>query len=62
VSMLRPGDEVYHYSDGSHRWIPPDPAYDQKTWNEQVRQHQQGHLTGDRPCRGYGARSADGRA
>lgn len=49
MSVLRPGDEKYHYSDGSHRWIPPDPDYDQAVWDEQVRQHQRRHLTGEVP-------------
>ncbi|GAB4105106.1 hypothetical protein GCM10028790_41250 [Micromonospora taraxaci] len=44
MSILRPGDEKFHYSDGSHRWIPPDPDYDQEIWDEQVRQHKHGHL------------------
>ena len=42
--MIRPGDERFHYSDGSHKWIPPDPDYDQEVWNEMVRQHKQKHL------------------
>ncbi|WBB77354.1 hypothetical protein O7606_13720 [Micromonospora sp. WMMD882] len=49
MSVLRPGDEKYHYSDGSHRWIPPDPDYDQVVWEEQVRQHQRCHLGGELP-------------
>lgn len=49
MSVLRPGDEKYHYSDGSHRWIPPDPDYDQAVWDEQVRQHQRRHLAGELP-------------
>lgn len=42
MSILRPGDEKFHYSDGSHRWTPPDLDYDQEVWEEQVRQHKQG--------------------
>ncbi|MGK5441077.1 hypothetical protein ACSNN7_04485 [Micromonospora sp. URMC 105] len=49
MSILRAGDEKFHYSDGSHRWIPPDPDYDQAVWDEQVRQHKLGHLRGERP-------------
>ncbi|MFY1696547.1 hypothetical protein [Solwaraspora sp. WMMA2101] len=43
MSILRPGDEPMHYDDGSHRWIPPDPDYDQATWENQVREHQREH-------------------
>jgi hypothetical protein len=43
MSILRRGDEKFHYSDGSHKWIPPDPDYDQQVWDEQVRQHKQQH-------------------
>jgi hypothetical protein len=43
MSILRRGDEKFHYSDGSHKWIPPDPDYDQEVWDEQVRQHKQHH-------------------
>ncbi|MEH0821484.1 MULTISPECIES: hypothetical protein [unclassified Micromonospora] len=49
VSILRPGNEEFHYSDGSHRWIPPDPDDDQEVWDEQVRQHKQGHLRNECP-------------
>ncbi|WP_274534594.1 hypothetical protein [Micromonospora sp. CB01531] len=41
MSIPRPGDERFHYSGGSHRWIPPGPEYDQEVWDEQVRQHKQ---------------------
>ncbi|MGN9776671.1 hypothetical protein ACTMS0_13020 [Micromonospora sp. H33] len=44
MSLIRPGDERFHYSDGSHKWIPPDPDYDQAVWDEMVRQHKQQHL------------------
>ncbi|MFG3419135.1 hypothetical protein [Micromonospora sp. NPDC048063] len=44
VSVIRRGDERFHYSDGSHKWIPPDPDYDQEVWDEMVRQHQRQHL------------------
>ncbi|MEU5942660.1 hypothetical protein ABZ807_26605 [Micromonospora sp. NPDC047548] len=54
MSVLRPGDEKFHYSDGSHRWIPPGPDYDQpdcdqEVWDEQVRQHKLRHLAGEKP-------------
>ncbi|WP_327646854.1 hypothetical protein [Micromonospora zamorensis] len=49
MSILRPGDEKFHYSDGAHKWIPPDPDYDQEVWDEQVRQHKHGHLRNERP-------------
>ncbi|MEV4756690.1 hypothetical protein AB0J86_16455 [Micromonospora sp. NPDC049559] len=49
MSILRPGDERFHYSDGSHRWIPPDPDYDQKVWDEEVRQHKEKHLRNEKP-------------
>ncbi|MFI7605356.1 hypothetical protein ACIBTV_09535 [Micromonospora sp. NPDC049366] len=44
MSVIRRGDERFHYSDGSHRWIPPGPDYDQEAWDEMVRQHQRQHL------------------
>ncbi|MGW0213674.1 hypothetical protein ACWDXH_04720 [Micromonospora chokoriensis] len=44
MSLLRRGDERFHYSDNSHKWIAPDPDYDQEVWNEMVRQHQLQHL------------------
>ncbi|MEU4715602.1 hypothetical protein AB0F73_18350 [Micromonospora purpureochromogenes] len=49
MSILRVGDEKFHYSDGSHKWIPPDPDYEQDVWDEQVRQHKHRHLAGERP-------------
>ncbi len=49
VSVLRAGDEKFHYSDGSHRWMAPDPEYDQEVWEEQVRQHKLGHLRNEHP-------------
>ncbi|MEU8159101.1 hypothetical protein [Micromonospora parva] len=44
MSLIRRGDERFHYSDNSHKWIPPDPDYDQGVWDEMVRQHQLQHL------------------
>lgn len=41
--MLRPGDEQLHYSDGSHRWVCPDPDDDQVAWTWRVRQHVRAH-------------------
>ncbi|MBM0239749.1 hypothetical protein JNW88_26255 [Micromonospora sp. ATA32] len=49
MSWLRPGDEKFHYSDGSHRWLPPDPKEDQDEWEADVRRHQQRHMAGERP-------------
>ncbi|MBG6103183.1 hypothetical protein ACLQ3D_05840 [Micromonospora vinacea] len=49
MSILRRGDEKFHYSDGSHKWIAPDPDYDQEVWDEQVRQHKHGHLRNVHP-------------
>ncbi|MFC0006290.1 hypothetical protein [Micromonospora siamensis] len=61
MSVIRPGDERYHYSDHSHRWIPPDPDYDQEAWNAIVRQHQQRHLAElTRPPAGGDWRRASG--
>ncbi|MFF5179219.1 hypothetical protein ACFY2Q_14465 [Micromonospora sp. NPDC000316] len=44
MSLIRRGDERFHYSDNSHKWIPPDPDYDQEVWDEMVRQHLRQHL------------------
>ena len=49
MSILDPDDERLHYSDGSHRWIPPDPDYSQQDWDEMVRQHLLQHLRGEQP-------------
>ncbi|MFG1951316.1 hypothetical protein [Micromonospora sp. NPDC048830] len=56
MSLIRPGDERFHYSDNSHRWIPPDPDFDQEVWNEMVRQHKEQHLHELRRRPGRGAR------
>ncbi|MEU8261164.1 hypothetical protein AB0C02_11170 [Micromonospora sp. NPDC048999] len=44
MSVIRQGDERFHYRDGSHKWIPPDPDFDQEVWDAMVRQHQSQHL------------------
>ncbi|MEU4638566.1 hypothetical protein AB0F90_29545 [Micromonospora chalcea] len=44
MSVIRPGDERFHYCDGSHRWVPLDPDFDQEVWEAMVREHQQRHL------------------
>ncbi|GHJ14978.1 hypothetical protein TPA0908_29730 [Micromonospora sp. AKA38] len=44
VSVINPGDEKFHYSDNSHRWVPPDPDFPQDVWDEMVRQHKEKHL------------------
>ncbi len=49
MSVLRRDDVKFHYSDGSHRWIPPDPDYDQRAWEEQVHRHKQEHLRNAQP-------------
>lgn len=49
MSELLTGDERLHYSDGSHRWIPPDPDYPQEVWDEMIRQHKEQHFRGERP-------------
>ncbi|GAB3797733.1 hypothetical protein [Micromonospora zhanjiangensis] len=61
MSILRPGDEKFHYSDASHKWIPPDPDYDQALWDEQVRQHQRQHLVFEPPKRRRPARGTASR-
>ncbi|MBM0227367.1 hypothetical protein [Micromonospora sp. ATA51] len=43
-TVIRRGDERFHFSDGSHKWIPPDPDYDQEAWDAMVRQHQLQHV------------------
>jgi hypothetical protein len=43
VSVLIPGDERWHYSDGSHRWGCPDPDIGQDVWAAQVRTHVERH-------------------
>lgn len=49
VSVLRKGDEVFHYTDGSHRWIAR--SGDQEAWNEAVRQHLEAHRNEGMPRR-----------
>ena len=46
MSLLAPGDERWHYSDGSHRWASPDPDGDQEAWHAQVRAHVARHSEG----------------
>ncbi|MGC4792509.1 hypothetical protein ACLQ3H_00165 [Micromonospora saelicesensis] len=48
MSVVRPGDEKFRHSDGSHKWIPLDPDCDQEVWDEQVRQHKHSHLRNER--------------
>ncbi|MFK3981046.1 hypothetical protein ACI2K4_11790 [Micromonospora sp. NPDC050397] len=57
MSGLRANDERFHYSDGSHKWILPDPDYDQATWDEQLRQHLEQHQRHERPRRRLQRRS-----
>ncbi|WP_281904288.1 hypothetical protein [Phytohabitans aurantiacus] len=44
MSMMRRGDEGYHYSDHSHRWIAP-PGVDQEIWEAGVRAHLAQHMS-----------------
>ncbi|MEV4661376.1 hypothetical protein AB0J85_05450 [Micromonospora echinofusca] len=44
--------ERFHYSDGSHKWIPPDPDYGQDVWDEMVRQHLEEISARKKPQRG----------
>lgn len=43
VSLLKPGDEWLHYSDGSHRWVSPDPDDSQPAWDARIRRHLRAH-------------------
>lgn len=43
MSVLYPGDERYHYSDNSHRWIAPSDD-EQERWETEVRVHLVDHL------------------
>jgi hypothetical protein len=43
---LRPADDRWHYSDGSHRWHCPDPDDDQTMWTAGLRAHVEQHLDG----------------
>ncbi len=43
MSVLRSGDQEMHHSDGSHRWICPDPDGDQDAWTDRVRAHLEEH-------------------
>ncbi|SDY68972.1 hypothetical protein SAMN05444365_103134 [Micromonospora pattaloongensis] len=43
MSILRSGDDDMHYSDGSHRWVPPPGRADQDAWEDRVREHQRQH-------------------
>ncbi|GII24665.1 hypothetical protein Pme01_42620 [Planosporangium mesophilum] len=43
MSVLKPGDEDLHYSDGSHRWMCPDLRRDEDVWSERVKDHMRAH-------------------
>jgi hypothetical protein len=46
MSVIHPGDEELHYSDGSHRWLCTDPMPDdeaQSAWVNRVRAHLDQH-------------------
>lgn len=42
--MLREGDERFHYSDGSHRWVRPDPDMSDEAWTALVMAHLTAHV------------------
>ncbi len=42
MSILRPGDDEIHYSDGSHRWIPAE-GWTDDAWRARVKAHQDEH-------------------
>lgn len=56
MSVLRPGDEPFHYGDNSHRWIAR--SGDQEAWNEAMRQHMEAHRTEGLPRRRRRAENA----
>jgi hypothetical protein len=37
--MIGDSDRELHYSDGSHRWVCPDPDGDGEAWCDRVRAH-----------------------
>lgn len=37
--MIGDSDRELHYSDGSHRWVCPDPDADGEAWFDRVRAH-----------------------
>jgi hypothetical protein len=43
MSVLYDGDDEFHYSDNSHRWIAPPGVY-QDVWEAKVRSHLEEHL------------------
>jgi hypothetical protein len=49
MSVLKPGDESMHYSDGSHRWVAP--AGDTGQWRARVQAHVDAHR--DSPDSGH---------
>jgi hypothetical protein len=61
MGILRPGDEEIHYSDGSHRWVGPEPDQDD-VWRARVLAHLDEHrrtLDGGRPARVRATRHPD---
>ncbi len=44
MSSLNERDGMFHYSDGSHRWIAP-PDVEQAVWNAELDAHQAAHRT-----------------
>ncbi|SDZ40015.1 hypothetical protein SAMN05444365_11338 [Micromonospora pattaloongensis] len=37
--MHVPAGDALHYSDGSHRWVPADPAADPEGWRRVIEAH-----------------------
>ena len=44
MSSLQRGDDEFHYSDHSHRWIAP-PDVDQDVWEAELAAHLETHRT-----------------
>ncbi len=42
MSSFKRGDDEFHYSDHSHRWIAP-PDVDQKVWEDELAAHLETH-------------------
>lgn len=42
MSVLKKGDEKYHYSDGSHKWVAPS-SEQQEAWTATLEAHMTQH-------------------
>jgi hypothetical protein len=51
MSLLKPSDRLFHYPDGSHRWLPPNEDQDDEVWRKLVKAHIQAHQAA--PNAGY---------